>query len=106
MSRNRISSSDALRFRKRALKLFSYVRVTAVIGAQMFTSEHLKINEVYTRSQLRDKFDVKDATINNGIFRPKGHDSIWLFVTEEKTKDRTQYSDEFDGDDLYWGIRS
>jgi putative restriction endonuclease len=73
-----------------------------VIGARMFTSEQLKVNEIYTRSQLREKFGVKDATINNGIFRPRGHDSIWLFVTEEKTKDRTQYTDEFSGDDLYF----
>ena len=68
----------------------------------MFTSDNLKINEVYTRSQLREKFAVKDATINNGIFRPKGHDSIWLFVTDEKTKDRTPYIDEFNGDHLYF----
>jgi putative restriction endonuclease len=55
----------------------------------MFTSEHLKVNEVYARPQLREKLGVKDATIKNGIFHPKGHDSVWLFVTEEKTKDRT-----------------
>ena len=67
----------------------------------MLTSEHLKVNEVYTRSELREKFAIKDATINNGIFRPKGHESIWLFVTEEKTKDRTQYTDKLKSNDLY-----
>jgi len=40
----------------------------------MLTSEHLKVNEVYTRSELKEKFAIKDATINNGIFRPKGHE--------------------------------
>jgi putative restriction endonuclease len=67
----------------------------------MLTSEHLKISEVYTRSELKEKFAIKDATINNGIFRPKGHQSIWLFVTEEKTKDRTQYTDELKSNSLY-----
>jgi len=67
----------------------------------MFTSEQLKIHEVYTRIDLKGKFDIKDATINNGIFRPKGHNSIWLFVTKEKTTDRTQYADELKGDDLF-----
>jgi len=68
----------------------------------MLTSKHLEVDGVYTRSALREKFGIKDATINNGIFRPKGHDSIWLFVTEEKTPDRTQYHDVLNGDDLYF----
>ena len=67
----------------------------------MYTSQHLRVNDVYTREDLRRKFGIKDATINNGIFHPKAHDSIWLFVTEEKTKDRTQYKDELKNDDLY-----
>jgi len=68
----------------------------------MHTSTRLKVNEVYTRSALREKFGIKDATINNGIFRPKGHDSIWLFVTQQKTPDRTQYDDVLKGDDLFF----
>jgi putative restriction endonuclease len=67
----------------------------------MLTSEHLKLNEVYTRAELKEQFAIKDATINNGIFHPKGHESIWLFVTKEKTKDRTQYTDDLKGNDLY-----
>lgn len=47
-------------------------------------------------------FDIRDATINTGIFRPKGHDSVWLFVTENKTPDRTQYHDLLDNDVLHW----
>jgi 5-methylcytosine-specific restriction enzyme A len=36
------------------------------------------------------------------VFRPSGHESIWLFVTEDKDPDRTQYHDELKGDTLYW----
>jgi 5-methylcytosine-specific restriction enzyme A len=68
----------------------------------MRTSDHLEIGQVYTRRQLRDMFGIIDATINTGVFRPKGHDSIWLFVTEQKTLDRTQYTDYLDGDILEW----
>jgi hypothetical protein len=67
----------------------------------MKTSDHLEIGRVYTREELRTLFDIRDATINTGTFRPKGHDSVWLFVTENKTPDRTQYRDRLDGDDLY-----
>jgi hypothetical protein len=67
----------------------------------MKTSQDLTLGEVYTRDDLRKKFKIKDATINTGIFRPRGHDSIWLFVTIEKTPDRTQYQDRLDGDDLF-----
>jgi hypothetical protein len=28
--------------------------------------------------------------------------SVWLFVTEQKTSDRTQYEDRLDGDELRW----
>lgn len=35
-----------------------------------------------------------------GIFKPKKHDSIWLFVTRDKTPDRVQYNDELCGDEL------
>ncbi len=47
-------------------------------------------------------FSIRDATINTGTFRPKGHDSVWMFVTENKTPDRTQYYDHLDHDVLHW----
>ncbi|EJT85993.1 putative restriction endonuclease [Pseudomonas putida S11] len=56
---------------------------------------------VYTRDDLRALFDIKDATLNTGIFRPKGLDSVWLFITEHKTSDRTQYVDALEGDILH-----
>src|ERR1700677_3238326 len=67
----------------------------------MKTSEQLTVGNVYSRVDLRAMFGITDATIKNGIFRPKGHDSISLFVTEEKTPDRTQYQDELRGDELH-----
>ena len=68
----------------------------------MRTSEHLQVGRVYSRQDLRDKFGIRDATLNNGVFRPKGHDSVWLFITETKTPDRTQYRDALNGDELEW----
>jgi len=57
---------------------------------------------VYTRKDLADQFKITDATLNTGVFSPKGSSSIWLFVTEKKTSDRTQYLDYLDGDILRW----
>jgi predicted HNH restriction endonuclease len=68
----------------------------------MKTSEHLKVGQIYTREELRGMFNITDATLNTGVFRPQGHDSVWLFVTLHKTPDRAQYSDFLDGDILQW----
>jgi hypothetical protein len=67
----------------------------------MLKSEHLVVGNIYTRNELKAKFEIKDAAINTGVFRPKGHDSIWLFVTEEKAPNRTAYTDQLQGDDLH-----
>jgi hypothetical protein len=66
------------------------------------TSDALVTGELYTRQQLRDMFGIADQTINTGIFRPAGHDSIWLFVTEEKSPGMTEYADRLEGDILRW----
>ncbi|WP_421091612.1 HNH endonuclease [Pseudomonas asiatica] len=66
----------------------------------LFASERLEPGTVYTRDDLRALFDIKDATLNTGIFRPKGFNSVWLFITEHKTSDRTQYDDTLVGDTL------
>ena len=47
-------------------------------------------------------FDIRDASLNTGVFKPKFDNSIWLFITEKKTEDQTQYSDLLDGDQLEW----
>jgi hypothetical protein len=72
----------------------------------MYTSEHLEVGKIYSRKDLRAKFNISDATIKNGVFKPKDHESIWLFVTQKKTPDRTQYIDNLDGDSLAWDGQS
>ncbi len=67
----------------------------------MKTSEHLSRGSVYSREGLQTRFQIKDATIRTGIFKPKDHDSIWLFVTKNKTPDRVQYQNDLQGDDLF-----
>ena len=67
----------------------------------MQTSSQLTVGNTYSREELAQTFGIRDATLFTGIFKPKGHESIWLFVTQEKTADRTQYEDELTGDDLY-----
>ncbi|MFN7020706.1 MAG: hypothetical protein ACK4WH_05165 [Phycisphaerales bacterium] len=68
----------------------------------MRTSDHLIPGQTYSREQLRERFQIADATINTGIFRPAGHESVWLFITEQKTSDRTPYEDQLSGEDLYF----
>jgi putative restriction endonuclease len=65
-------------------------------------SNHLVPGEIYTRESLRGIFATQDATINTGVFRPAGFNSLFLFVTESKTADRTQYIDSLDGDTMHW----
>ncbi len=57
---------------------------------------------IYTREQLKSILSSADATINTGVFRPAGYSSILLFITKDKTADRTQYSDYLDGNTLHW----
>jgi hypothetical protein len=64
------------------------------------SSARLMPGAIYTRNDLSQLFEIKDATLKTGIFRPKGYDSVWLFVTEQKTPDRTQYVDTLSGDTL------
>lgn len=64
------------------------------------SSDSLELMKVYSREELKSAFQITDATIKNGIFKPKDISSIWLFITEEKTTDRTQYIDLFDGQTL------
>ena len=69
---------------------------------QPLTSAQLHLGVVYSRAQLAQIFSISDATLKNGVFQPKGTRSVWLFVTEEKTADRTQYRDRLVGGTLYW----
>lgn len=74
----------------------------ATAQGEMFTSHLITPGQVYSRAALKQRFSIRDATINTGVFQPKGHRSVWLFVTEKKTVDRTQYLDRLEVDRLYW----
>ncbi len=67
-----------------------------------FVSALLTEGGVYTREQLKIILSSGDATINTGVFRPANFASILLFITKNKTSDRTQYSDYLDGNTLHW----
>jgi hypothetical protein len=62
----------------------------------------LIVRDIYTRKDLRELFEITDATLNNGVFDIKDRPEIWLFVTENKSADREQYVDKLTGDILYW----
>ncbi len=68
----------------------------------MFTSKKLVIDKVYSRADLRKLFDITAAALNNGVFRPVRYQLVWLFITEEKTADMTNYVDQLKGNSLYW----
>ena len=70
--------------------------------ATLRSSEKLKQGDLYSRRQLAEKFSITDATLNTGVFQPKGHSSGWLFVTNKKPANRTQYVDSLVGDTLHW----
>jgi len=67
----------------------------------MKASPKLNVNGVYTRNDLERLFSTSDATIKTDVFQPKGYNSIWLFITKNKTPDRTQYYGRLHGDDLF-----
>ena len=62
----------------------------------------LTLGAVYTRADLKTSFGIRDATLNNGVFPYTDRNEIWLFVTERKTADRTQYKDTLTGNELRW----
>jgi len=61
------------------------------------SSETLELLKVYSREELKEKYQITDAIIKNGIFMPKDTPSIWLFITGEKTPDGIGYRYHFDG---------
>jgi putative restriction endonuclease len=65
-----------------------------------YTSASLNEGQVYTRKGLQAEFQITAASINTGIFKPAAFDSVWIFVTETKTADKTQYEDVLIGDVL------
>jgi len=65
-------------------------------------SERLTVGEVYNRQQVQALLNTKDATINTGVFRPKGYDSVLLFVTENTAPDADEYRNVLRGRTLEW----
>lgn len=76
--------------------------VPAQVSALAPYTGPLVVGSVYTRKELRERFAIQDKTLDTGIFRVKGTNEIWLFVTENKPADREQYVDKLSGDVLYW----
>lgn len=66
----------------------------------VMTSQRLTTAHIYTRDDLRNLFQISASSINTGIFKPAAFDSVWIFITEHKTADRTQYEDILTGDVL------
>lgn len=64
--------------------------------------EGFAVGSIYTRGEISDYFGTNDASINNGVFKPKGRNIVLLFVTAKKTKDRPQYKDQLSGEILEW----
>ena len=67
-----------------------------------FSSQELEVGAIYTRNQLINQFAITDSNVNNGVFRLRNSNSIWLFVTEQKPSGVTQYLDTLVGDELRW----
>jgi putative restriction endonuclease len=67
-----------------------------------FASQKLKIGEVYSRKSLAKIFHITDATLNTGVFKPKNHSSVWLFVTRKKAPNQPKYVDDLVGKTLHW----
>lgn len=67
-----------------------------------FASEKLKVGEIYTRKSLAKLFQITDATLNTGVFKPKNHSSVWLFVTRKKAANQPKYVDYVEGNTLHW----
>ena len=67
-----------------------------------FASEQLVQEQLYTRTQLRQLFDITDATIDTGVFRPSGYNSVWLFVTAPPAGGSGPQNHLLDSDTLLW----
>ncbi len=68
----------------------------------MPTLGNLIPGEIYSRKDLADWFGIQNRNLYNGVFRHNDTNSVWLFITEHKTPDRTPYIDRLKDDMLYW----
>lgn len=78
-------------------KITSLIVLHGEVWLMIASSASLVPLEVYPRASLARMFGISDSSLNNGVFMPRGHSSVWLFATREKGRDRTQYFDLLDG---------
>jgi hypothetical protein len=82
---------------------FAELRLAAVSPESDSRGEAVLLSgNVYTRNELRELFEIRAATLNNGVFHFGERREIWLFITENKQADREQYVDKLVGNTLYW----
>lgn len=60
------------------------------------------IGSSYSRKEISALLSTNDSNINNGLFKPKDKNFAIIFVTENKSKDRTPYKDMLEGNILEW----
>ena len=65
-------------------------------------SEQLVQEQPYTRAQLRQLFGITESTLDAGVFRPSGYNSVWLFVTARAGSGSTPQSQLIDDSILAW----
>lgn len=77
-------------------------RLAALLSIVSHDGVALERGNIYTRDDLREMFEIRDSTLNNGVFHFTPRHEVWLFVTENKQADREQYVDKLIRDVLYW----
>lgn len=77
-------------------------RLAALLSSVSRDDVALEEGNIYTRNSLREMFEIRDATFNNGVFHFPRRREVWLFVTENKQADREQYVDKPTRHVLYW----
>lgn len=55
------------------------------MSSHVRTSKFLQLGQIYTIDDLLTAFHIRDVTLNNGVFKPKRHASVWLFCYGRKT---------------------
>ena len=69
----------------------------------MRTSDSLVIGESYSRARLGEMFGLAPIAFQRGVFKPKDHASVWVFVTEEAGDGVDPRGSVLRGDVLHWG---
>ena len=78
------AAEEHLGARTESMSVSDALDVPAKVSAVPPYTGPLIVGNIYTRNDLRELFDIRDMTLNNGVFRVKDGNEIWLFVTENK----------------------